>query len=280
LNELTKGERSDFGGSFEACLKKYSDPSTRPNERFLTVERSNVRHNTQISPNMDLIEKHLQKMKISYVYTGPNWATKTSYPDYATRTIHRSLKEYVPVFDKVNRTVTRANSEGFLKDVNTDLSSLLRSGLVKIHISTQKHVDVDLQLDEDIKRQLGTLAEQLAKDQGKRKEQFIITLVYVGIPVNLVSLATSNELLPFCDRLSTYFEEWLQRFQGDEISEEDKGSLRKGDFDMLSLEVKEKLRSFLSSIEDTSSNSPLENDNLHLPVITEMYKLCKTKHSK
>ena len=87
LNELTKGERSDFGGSFEACLKKYSDPNISPAKRLVTVERSNVKHNTQIYPNIDLIEKHLQARKISYAYADPARTTKT---------IHVSLFDSVP----------------------------------------------------------------------------------------------------------------------------------------------------------------------------------------
>jgi hypothetical protein len=128
LDDLSGGQRSKFGGSFEACLNKYSDPRIIPNKRFLTVERSNVGHNTQIYPNIDLIEKNLQAKKILNVYTNPNTVT-------VTKAIRASLYESLQVSDTVAARVIRASAKGFLGDVNTELSSFLKSDLVDIHFS-------------------------------------------------------------------------------------------------------------------------------------------------
>jgi hypothetical protein len=91
----------------------------------------------------------------------------------------------------------------------------------------------------------------------------------------LASLAKSGKQGSFYKRLSTYFEGWLEFFQRDKLTEEEIASLRKGDLDSLGHDAKQKLRLFLSSIID-SSNSPLEDDKLHLPIIEELYMVCQT----
>jgi hypothetical protein len=50
LNEITNGDRTTFGGSFEHYIKKYSDPELLPNERLLTCEKEGNR--TFIIPNI------------------------------------------------------------------------------------------------------------------------------------------------------------------------------------------------------------------------------------
>ena len=93
--------------------------------------------------------------------------------------------------------------------------------------------------------QLVALVKQLAMDNNKTKEQFILTLEYGGIPTSLVNLTKSDKLESFCQMLSKYFEEWLEHCQEDKTSEVDIGSLRKGDFDSMDPSAKEKLRLFL-----------------------------------
>jgi hypothetical protein len=264
INELSDGDRPKFGGSFETCLKKYSDPSAAPDNRLFTVERSTVRHNTQIYPNFELIEKQLRARRILKIYTDPNIVKKT---------IHAFPSGNLQVSATVGVSVRRADSRIFLQKTKSDLCKFLKSDLVEITVSKQENSNTDLYLSENIMKQLDSLVERFASDNDKTKEHFSLVLEYSGIPTNLVALERSGKQEIFFKNLCLYFEKWLIDYHRDSIAEEETASLRKGDLESLSGNTKEKLKSFLSSIED-HCNSSLEADNPLLQIITELDRTC------
>lgn len=254
LNELSKGVRPKFGGSFEACLKKHSDTSISPDNRLLTVERSNVKHDTQIYPNIDLIEKHLRAKRLFHSYTHSYTVIKR---------VQSSYYENPSVNAVVGVRVRRATSKGFLEDIKTELSSFLKSELVEIRL------DPGLHLSDDTRRQLETLLEQFAFDNSKAKEDFTIVLEYLGIPTSLVTLARSGKQQIFFNRLSLYFQKWLKDYHMVSISEDEMTGLVRGDLDWLGQDARKKFGLFLSSIRDHCDSSH-DTDNPLLPIIAEM----------
>lgn len=264
LKELSEGDRPKFGGSFEECLKKYSDASIIPNQRLFTVDRSKTRHNTQIYPNFDLIEKQLRARRILNICTNPNTITKT---------IHPSLYENPGLLATVSVRVRRADSKSFLEEVKNEFCAFLKSNPMEICISTQENGRPDLYLSEHTIKQLESLLEQIALDNKMTREYFSLTLEYPGIPTSLIALERYGKHNIFYQKLCLYFEQWLKDYHGNTINEEERTMLRKGDLESLSMDAREKLRSFLSSIEDYCDSS-LDADQPLLQITAELNRAC------
>lgn len=252
LKELSEGDRPKFGGSFEACLKKYSENSISPDKRLLTVVRSNVRHDTRIYPNTGLIEKHLRARNLLNIYTDSNIVRKT---------IRASPHESLALSAAVSVRVRRADTKKFLEEITNDLRRFLQSNLAEIRS--------ELHLSEPLVTQLETLLQRIAFDNDKTKEYFTMMLEYLGIPSTLVSLRESGKQKIFYQKLYLYFEQWLKDYHRNTINEEEMTLLTKGDLESLSKDTREKLSSFLSSIEDYC-NSSVDPDEALLQIVAEL----------
>ena len=244
LAQLTSGERTEFGGSFESMIKRLSDPSTATNKRFFTRTRSEyTRKDSRIYPNMDLIRSELRRKKlISYLDSDRRIISYTE--------VSKRLGENVKISETLRLKVTRVKSKDFLKkDVGPGLSSSLESNLVDVFTPTAGYKST-LDINGTI-----TPFQELVKDiaiQNKTQQSFIVILRYNGIPNTLNELIKSERFSDFYQKLSAYFVEWAEHFEKYEINPKDKNSLIQGKIEDLSEDGKDKLKVFLQDVIDNT----------------------------
>lgn len=65
LAQLTKGQRTDFGGNFDAIIKKISNPETPEEKRFITRVPSPIsKRHTELLLNIPLMKSYLDKNRV------------------------------------------------------------------------------------------------------------------------------------------------------------------------------------------------------------------------
>ena len=131
LAELTNNERSEFGGSFEAYLKKLADPEESPDKRVFTRVRSEVtRKDSKIIPNIPLIKILLDKKRVINSITDMNAVTNTNVTKQVTYTA-RIVDSYLQISERIESRVIRANCNDFIKDACKGISLVLGSNPIK-----------------------------------------------------------------------------------------------------------------------------------------------------
>ncbi|CAN5121397.1 hypothetical protein BH18THE2_BH18THE2_14360 [soil metagenome] len=259
LVQLTSGERTELGGSFESMIKRLSDPSAAADKRFFTRTRSEyTRKDSRIYPNIDLIKSELQKRKlISYL------DSDRKVISYST--VSKRLSENAKISETLRMKVTRVKSRDFLKkDAGPGLSSSLESNLVDVFAPTAGYKDTL-----DIKNTI-TQFQELVKDiaiQNKTQRSFIVLLRYNGIPNSLNELIKSERFSDFYQKLSAYFVEWAECFEKYEVTQQDKIFLLEGKIEALSEVGKNKVTVFLENLIDN-----IPKDNASIPIVSEIYQ--------
>jgi hypothetical protein len=119
LAELTNGERTAFGGSFEGYLKKLADPEKSLDERVFTRVRSEVtRKDSKIIPNIPLIKTLLDKKRVINSITNMNSVTSTNVTKQVSYTAR--IIDHVEISEKIELRVIRANCNDFIKDASKE----------------------------------------------------------------------------------------------------------------------------------------------------------------
>lgn len=118
-----------------------------------------------------------------------------------------------------------------------------------------------------------TFASVSKNVNNKAREYFTMALDYLGIPSTLNSLERCGKQEIFFQKLCLYFKQWLKEYHGNSIAEKEMTILKKNDLESLGMDAREKLRSFLKSMEDIC-NSSLEADKPLLQIITELHTTC------
>lgn len=101
LNLITKGARSDFGGSFDSII------NSRRYEKFWDVVRVN-KNETRIYPNIPAIQNEVRCRKLENLNSG-NKRLIRIINNFDTVHCNRSIIETPAVSDRLDVVVTRAN---------------------------------------------------------------------------------------------------------------------------------------------------------------------------
>ena len=162
LAELTNNERSEFGGSFEAYLKRLADPEESPDKRVFTRVRSEVtRKDSKIIPNIPLIKILLDKKRVINSITDMIAVTNTNVTKQVTYTA-RIVDSYVQISERIESRVIRANCNDFIKDACKGISLVLGSNPISTQIYSQDNNN-KFQINEEANHKLSELYKVLHK---------------------------------------------------------------------------------------------------------------------